>query len=146
MKTDGQRILLAQTDAEIQRCFPVMAELRPHLKEAEFLARVRRQQAKSGYELALLEEGGAVRSVAGFRIAENLSWGKFLYVDDLVTAASARFQGYGQQLLDWLLERARGHGCDQFHLDSGVQRFEAHGFYLKNRLHLVAHHFRRVLP
>jgi GNAT superfamily N-acetyltransferase len=138
-------VLLAQTDSEIQRCFPVMAGLRPHLVEGEFLERIRRQQAQSGYELALLEEGGDVKSVAGFRITEGLAWGKYLYVDDLVTAASARFHGYGQQLFDWLLARARGHGCDQFHLDSGVQRFEAHGFYLKNRLHIVAHHFSRVL-
>jgi GNAT superfamily N-acetyltransferase len=139
-------ILLAQTDGEIQRCFPAMAELRPHLIESEFLERVRRQQAQVGYELVLLADHDAVKSVAGFRITESLAWGKFLYVDDLVTAASARYQGYGQQLFDWLLDRGRAHGCHQFHLDSGVQRFEAHGFYLKNRLHLTSHHFSRILP
>jgi GNAT superfamily N-acetyltransferase len=139
-------ILLAQTDAEIQRCFPVMAELRPHLIAGEFVQRVRRQQAQVGYELVLLQDDDAVKSVAGFRITESLAWGKFLYVDDLITAARARYQGYGQQLFDWLLDRARGHGCQEFHLDSGVQRFEAHGFYLKNRLHITSHHFSRVLP
>jgi GNAT superfamily N-acetyltransferase len=139
-------ILLAETDNEIQRCFPAMAELRPHLIESEFVERVRRQQAQVGYELVLLEEDDGVKSVAGFRITECLAWGKFLYVDDLVTAASARYQGYGQQLFDWLLDRARAHGCHEFHLDSGVQRFAAHGFYLKNRLHITAHHFGRVLP
>ena len=138
-------ILLAQSDAELLRCFPVMAALRPHLRAGEFVARVRRQQTLYGYHLAFLEQDGAVLTVAGFRVSECLAWGKFLYVDDLVTVASARSQGCGQQLLAWLLVQARECECDQFHLDSGVQRFEAHGFYLKNRLHLTAHHFSRVL-
>ena len=48
-------------------------------------------------------------------------------------------------MMDWLMKQARKEDCPAFHLDSGVQRFEAHGFYLKNRLHIVAYHFRRTL-
>jgi GNAT superfamily N-acetyltransferase len=121
-----------------------MAELRPHLIEREFFQRIRRQQ-RTGYHLVYLEDGGAVRALAGFRVAECLWAGKFFYVDDLVTASGARHRGWGQRMMDWLLRRAREEGCKEFHLDSGVQRFEAHGFYLKNRLHIVAYHFRRVL-
>ena len=66
-------------------------------------------------------------------------------VDDRVNARSVRFRGYGQRLFDWLLAEARREGCEQLHLDSGVQRYEAHGFYLKNRLHITSHHFTRVL-
>ena len=138
-------IRLLQATDDILRCFPLMADLRPHLREDEFVSRVRGQQREHGYRLAVLEEDGAVRAVAGFRIAECLAWGRFLYVDDLVTARSVRFRGYGQQLFDWLLAEARREGCEQLHLDSGVQRYEAHGFYLKNRLHITSHHFTRVL-
>jgi hypothetical protein len=138
-------IRLAQTPEEILRCFGLMMDLRPHLLEGEFVARVRRQQEEHGYQLAALEENSTLRAVAGFRISESLAWGRFLYVDDLVTAMGARFRSYGQQLLDWLLAQARSEGCAQLHLDSGVQRHEAHGFYLKNRLHITSHHFSRVL-
>jgi len=138
-------ISVATTDAEIQRCFPIMVQLRPHLVEAKFLERVRQQQNQSGYQLVFLEDAGAVKALAGFRISECLAWGKFLYVDDLVTTAAERGTGLGQQLINWLLDRAQVNGCDEFHLDSGVQRFEAHGFYLKNRLHIKSLHFSRVL-
>jgi len=145
MKTDKIGVRLATTKAQIARCFPVMAELRPHLIENEFVERIRRQQKESGYQLAFLEEAGAVRALAGFRVTECLWAGRFFYVDDLVTAAGARNHGWGQRMMDWLLQRAREEGCKEFQLDSGVQRFEAHGFYLKNRLHIVAYHFRRTL-
>ena len=47
-------------------------------------------------------------------------------------------------ILDWLVAQARAADCDSFLLDSGVQRFGAHRFYLQKRLEIRAHHF--VLP
>jgi len=134
-------IQLADTDAEIQCCHPVMAELRPHIAEADFVTRVRRQTLESGYRLVYLEEAGQVRAVAGFRIAEFLAWGRILYVDDLVTAAATRSQGHGERILAWLVAHARAAGCTELHLDSGVQRFAAHRFYLRQRMDITAHHF-----
>ena len=133
-------VSLARNDQEIQSCFDVMVALRPHLKREEFVSRVRRQQEESGYELAYVT-AGEVKAVAGFRISECLAWGKFLYVDDLVSGTSDRSHGYGGVLFDWLVAYARAAGCAEFHLDSGVQRFDAHRFYLKKRMAIEAHHF-----
>ena len=134
------RIALAVEDDEIRSCYPVMAELRPHVSAEEFLPRVRRQMEAAGYKLAYLADG-EVKAVAGFRVSECLAWGRFVYVDDLVSKEGERSKGYGGQLFDWLVEYARGEGCDQFHLDSGVQRFAAHRFYLDKRMAIEAHHF-----
>lgn len=133
-------ILLAREDREILSCYPVMAELRPHVQPDEFLRRVKRQSEIAGYQLACLVEE-EVKAVAGFRLSECLAWGKFLYVDDLVAKSSDRSKGFGGALFDWLVEYARKEGCDQFHLDSGVQRFAAHRFYLQKRMLIECHHF-----
>jgi GNAT superfamily N-acetyltransferase len=133
--------VIANSDAEILQCFPVMSELRPHLVEGEFVARIRRQQAEGGYQLAFLAVQGRVRALAGFRIGEFLAWGRILYVDDLVTTSEDRSRGHGRRLFDWLTARAREAGCGQLHLDSGVQRFSAHRFYLRHRMDITAHHF-----
>ncbi|MBD2353568.1 GNAT family N-acetyltransferase [Tolypothrix sp. FACHB-123] len=133
-------INLAQSDAEIERCFSTMQLLRPHLVANEFVTRIRRQE-QQGFHLAYLEDGGSIKAVAGFRIAESLSWGKFLYVDDLVTQERNRSVGYGSNLLNWLIDYAKANSCQQLHLDSGVQRFAAHRFYFKHRLEIRAYHF-----
>ena len=134
------RIALAVGDEEIRSCYAVMSELRPHVSAEDFLPRVRRQMETAGYKLAYLSDG-EVKAVAGFRVSECLVWGRFMYVDDLVSKEGERSKGYGGQLFDWLVEYARGEGCDQFHLDSGVQRFAAHRFYLAKRMSIEAHHF-----
>ena len=133
-------VALAGTEADIARCFPVMSGLRPHLLASEFVRRVLRQQA-TGYHLAYLEDRGEVRAVTGFRYLETLSWGKTLYVDDLVTAEASRSRGHGGKLFDWLVAQAQQNNCDALHLDSGVQRFGAHRFYLTRRMDIIAHHF-----
>jgi GNAT superfamily N-acetyltransferase len=135
------RIKTADSDQEITSCFLVMAELRPHLQADEFSQRVKRQQSLAGYRLAFVEAAGDVKAVAGFRTSESLAWGKHVYVDDLVTKSGERSRGYGKALFDWLVAYAKEQGCDQLHLDSGVQRFPAHRFYLTNRMDITSHHF-----
>ena len=133
-------IALAQSDADLDRCFAVMHELRPHLVPSEFVPQVRRQH-QAGYQLAFLEADGMVRAVAGFRLSECLAAGRFLYVDDLVTRSHDRSHGYGEALFQWLVDYAKAHHCQQLSLDSGVQRFAAHRFYLRQRMEITSHHF-----
>jgi GNAT superfamily N-acetyltransferase len=133
-------VKLANADSQIEACFDVMSELRLYLKRDEFVTQVRRQE-KQGYQLVFVEDTGEVVCVAGFRIGNSLSWGKFLYVDDLVAAEACRSMGYGEAMLDWLKAYAKEQGCQQLHLDSGVQRFAAHRFYLKQRMDITCHHF-----
>ena len=131
----------AETDDEIRSCHAVMRQLRPHHdREHRFLERVRMQQ-REGYRLVMLSSDGEVAAVAGYRIGHNLAWGKYLYVDDLVTGEKSRSAGHGRKLMEWLLAKARAERCDELHLDSGVQRFGAHRFYLREGMDITSHHF-----
>ena len=139
-------LVLAESGRDIARCFPVMAQLRPHLVEAEFVARVRRTFAEN-YRLAFLaDEAGVVRSVAGFRIMDLLYSGRTAYVDDLVTDGDSRSRGHGDRLFDWVVAQARSLGCAEFSLDSGTQRIDAHRFYLRKRMKIACFHFSLSLP
>ena len=110
------------------------------------MERVRWQVRNGGYHMAFVEHHGEVRCVAGYRVSHSLAWGKFLYVDDLVTAESERSKGYGKELLAWLRAIAVEKGCSAFHLDSGVQRKRAHEFYLREGLERSSYHFSVRLP
>jgi GNAT superfamily N-acetyltransferase len=131
---------LASSDADIAACHAVMSQLRPHVSAEEFPSRVRRQMAQ-GYQLLAGWVEGRVVAVAGFRLVEMLAWGRSLYVDDLVTDSAERSKGYGESLMRWLIDYARARGCEELHLDSGVQRFDAHRFYLAQRMKISSHHF-----
>lgn len=137
-------VKIAHTEAEKRACFPVLKELRTHLEEPDFLPQLKRQEAH-GYQLAFVQDAGEVVAVAGFWLDEAFAYGRYMYVHDLVTSAGARSAGHGRALMDFLKEFAKDAGCVQLHLDSGVQRFAAHKFYLREGFHIASHHFQLVL-
>lgn len=120
-------------DDAVLHAFPLMRELRPHLRAESFLQQIRQQQS-DGYRLfgGFADERLVV--LAGVRDACTLSRGPHLFVDDLVTAASARGQGHGRAMLRYLADHASQRGFDVIHLDS---RDTALGFY--RRLGFEAH-------
>ena len=140
-KSMDQKIRINETDSEIQACYPVMVQLRPHLSAEQFLSQVR-QQMRDGYKLASLIQGGQVVAVAGYRILRCLAWSRFLYVDDLVTDEAQRSLGHGKALLDWLIGEARREECQELHLDSGIQRKDAHRFYNREGMQMLGYHYR----
>jgi GNAT superfamily N-acetyltransferase len=127
--------------------FEAMRALRAHHDdEAEFVRRVDVEQRPQGYRLVgAFDEDGRCTAVAGIRLIRNLAWGDCLYVDDLSTLPGARRRGQGRALLEWCLEEARGLGCNELHLDSGVgpEREDAHRLYFNAGLRITSYHFAR---
>lgn len=124
---------------------PVLRELRPDLTAEQYVA-VYAEGYPQGLRFsgAYSDEGRCV-GVAGWRIVANTNRLRMLYVDDLVTAAEARSTGVGRALLGYLEERARELGCNALHLDSGTHRLDAHRFYMRERMPIVAFHFAKEL-
>jgi GNAT superfamily N-acetyltransferase len=135
----------AEEAAEIAACYPVMVLLRPHLADAdELVARVMRQR-EAGYRLLGAWREAVPVALAGYRFEENLIHGKFVYVDDLVTAAAERGGGRGAQLLDRVGEIGREAGCGRLVLDTALDNVLAHRFYYRQGLLARALRFSREI-
>jgi GNAT superfamily N-acetyltransferase len=141
----ARRISLATSDAQIAACFPIMSELRPKIARENFVTLVQHLGATNNFRLAFLEEGG-IKAVAGYRISEWLAGGRYLEIEDLVTAAPDRSRGYGGALFDWLVDLAIESECRQVRLVSNVRRTDAHRFYLRKGMTIEAHYFSMNLP
>jgi ribosomal protein S18 acetylase RimI-like enzyme len=128
------------------QAFEAMRELRPALNSREeFVQHVDQVQRPTGYRLvaSVPDEGVPAVAVAGFRLGENLAWGRHLYIDDLSTMSAAQQQGHARGLLQWLHIEAERLGCRQVHLDSGVgpNRTAAHRLYFNSGYRISSHHF-----
>ncbi|MCW8900903.1 MAG: GNAT family N-acetyltransferase [Gammaproteobacteria bacterium] len=133
-------IIKIKTEDEIQACFILLAQLRPDIKAEDFVERIL-SQFKRGYQLAAVLHDDSIMAVAGYHYNDNLAWGKYLYIEDLITHQKNRSQGYGAMLLSWLHDEARKNYCNQLHLDSGIQRKEAHRFYEREGMMFASHHY-----
>ncbi len=101
--------VIACRDAEsIAACYDVMHELRDGLDRAGYEERAAAARDQ-GYRLARAEDQGQVVGVIGYRLWNDLVFGRSLFVDDLVVAAVRRGGGIGQALC-WPTQRRR-HGA-----------------------------------
>jgi GNAT superfamily N-acetyltransferase len=133
---------LGPGDERLAAVYPVMRDLRDELSDEE-LDGIYTAEHPNGYRIAALFDDGKCRAAAGYRLMTNFVSGRYLYVDDLVTAEVSRSQGYGRRLTDYLLELARNEGCTSVQLDSNVRRRDAHRFYFRERYSIAAFHFVR---
>ncbi|WP_395343821.1 GNAT family N-acetyltransferase [Ningiella sp. W23] len=99
------------------------------------------KQYEYGYKVAYVRSSDGILAVAGFCVGEKLAWGKHIYIDDLITNPNYRSTGVGRFFINWFKEFAAKNNCEQIHLDSGVQRFPAHKFYLREGFNIASHHF-----
>lgn len=135
----------AQTAADIELCYDVMRQLRPHLSLEEFVSQVQRQIRESNFRLIYLRDADNVLAVAGIRIAEWLARGRSLEIEDLVTAEEGRSKGYGSILFDQIVDLAKREDCNEVRLVSHVSRYDTHRFYLRKRMKIDAHFFSMSL-
>src|SRR3954453_23299764 len=134
-----------ETNRDIQAAFAVMRELRPHLVDVDaFIAQVRRQ-AREGYRLLATWQGTELVGLAGYRLQENLIYGRFLYIDDLVTTFNVRSTGVGAALVDAVRADAYRHGCKQLILDTALGNSRGQRFYFRQGLLSRALHFGQAL-
>ncbi|MFD4836629.1 GNAT family N-acetyltransferase [Achromobacter sp. NPDC058515] len=134
-----------ETPEELRACLPLMRELRPHLeREEDFIERLARMRQERYRLLAAMHEGEAV-ALAGYRLQENLVYGRFLYVDDLVVASGRRGDRWGARLLEHLDGVARGSGCVKLVLDTGLSNALAQRFYFRQGLLTSAIRFSKIL-
>jgi GNAT superfamily N-acetyltransferase len=119
---------------DIGACHAVMLELRPHLKDAEsFIEQVVRQR-EQGFRLSAAWCNGRIAGLIGYRLQENLLYGRFVFVDDLVVSERSRSNGVGAQLLSVARAYAREMHCKHFVLDTGLHMALAQRFYYRQGL------------
>ena len=134
-----------ETEDELRACLPLMRELRPHLMDADdFTARIRRMRDQS-YRLLAGNDGGKPVALAGYRFQENLIYGRFLYVDDLVVDGTRRGGRRGARQLQPLDGKAREAGCARLVLDTGLANSLAQRFYFRQGLLSQGLHFSKNL-
>ena len=136
-------VRIAEEDTDFEIAGSLLVQLRTNYDLRTIVSQIKAQQ-KRGYTIAYIKEEGQAICAAGFVIETRLAWGKYMYVEDLITDEHRRSSGIGKVMMDWLKSYAQKNGCDQVHLDSGVQRFAAHRFYLREGFNIASHHFSIV--
>jgi hypothetical protein len=131
-------IKIAESDAELARASDVLLELRSAFTK-DALISADQSATAIGYRVHTSNRPARF-SRRGLRRRTKLAWAN-ISCRRPRDGRAASVDGRGKRMLDWLKAHALALGCRQLQLDSGVQRFGAHRFYLREGFHISSHHF-----
>ena len=121
-------LLTRLTELKYQQATPIQAQAIPSILAGRDV-------------IAGANTGSGKTAAFALPILQKLSLGKHLYIDDFVTDKSVKSTDAGKALLDFLKIYAKQQDCRSIELDSLVQRYDAHKFYLSQDMQIVSHHF-----
>ncbi len=124
-----QRIFTVSDRADLEKCFSVMKELRPHLTLAEYIAIYEEARQEGNYTIIALEENNQILALMGYRKLTDFVRGRHLYIDDLVVTEKARSKGLGAVLLKQAEQIAQEKGYKVLRLCTGIENKRGMNFY-----------------
>ncbi|MCV4289689.1 GNAT family N-acetyltransferase [Pseudomonas capsici] len=134
-----------KSEKDFQASLGLMQVLRPHIvAPTTYVAQLVRQ-TEQGYRLLAAYDGEDIVGLVGYRELENLLYGRFTYVDDLVVSPDLQCTGLGGRLLTTICDQAVSRGCDHLVLDTGLHMALAQRFYFRQGLLARGMHFTKSL-
>ncbi len=127
-----KKLIAVQTKIDLERCFPIIKELRPSLTLSEYVLIYEEAHRTNGYEIVAIEENGKILSVMGYRVLYDFVRGKHIYIDDLVSTKEARSKGFGAELLFHAENVAKELNCKSLRLCTGLDNNRGMKFYERN--------------
>jgi len=98
----------------------------------------------NGGEMAVAAVNERVVGIVVYRLLIS-TFGRRMYLDDLVVDEAERSAGHGKRLLDWCAEEGRRRGAHHLDLESGTHRTRAHRFYFREGMTIFGFSFRKTL-
>ena len=145
MDTKKEKIIELTSEDQWKEAFPILNQLRTDLSLGKYLDLLK-VMTLEGYHLIALYTENKIVALAGIHMNINFYNQRFVFINDLVTDSSNRSKGYGEKLLEYIHDWARGKGAQYISLESGIQRKEAHRFYEeKMKYEKWCYSFRRKL-
>lgn len=134
-----------EDETALHASFELMQVLRPHLCDPYIYVAQLLRQFHQGYRLLAALHGQTLVGLAGYRTTENLIYGRFVYLDDLVVSPERQGSGLGAALLSAVREEAVRLQCENLVLDTGLHMALAQRFYFRQGLLAKGMHFTQTL-
>lgn len=129
---------------DVFRTFPLLKQLYPELSQEQYESYIN-DLLPLGYRRIVAEEDGQYIASAGILEGVHFRFGKYLYINDLVTDSTHRSHGIGKQLVHWIEAEAQRLKCTSIKLSSNVNRHEAHRFYITDGFFVHGYYFVKEL-
>jgi GNAT superfamily N-acetyltransferase len=123
---------------------PLIQLLNPKTEESVLAERLEAMQS-TDYQCLGVFDGEKLIGICGFWILNKFYVGKHIEPDNVVILPEYRNQGIGEQMMAWVLDYGRQHGCIASELNVYVHNSPAVKFYLNMGYKILGFHLQKPL-
>lgn len=138
------QIIELTDEKEILDTYPLLAQLYEELSYEQYESYIKDLLPLGYRRIVVLEDGNAIAS-AGLLEGVHFRFGKYMYINDLITDSAHRSRGIGKALIHWIQQNAIERGCKSIKLASNVNRHKAHRFYMSDDFFVHGYYFVKEL-
>jgi ribosomal protein S18 acetylase RimI-like enzyme len=124
--------------------FGLISQLNKVVTEAEY-AHALDDMLAHGYRMLIVWEAEIAVGLSGFWVSAKIYSGKYMEMDNVVIAETARNRGIGKLMSDFLEKIAREEGCQMLMLDAYLENIAAQRFYERQGFVAEGYHFIKRL-
>lgn len=137
----GKTVIVKElkTLEEMFAVFDVLAHMYPNMSRPEYEA-ILPERVETGYRMLGVFDGEKCICSAGFWISYRFYCGKFIQLDNMVTLPDARSKGVGKLVVDFIKNTGKSDGCKKVLVDTYVENFSAHRFFLREGFIIRGYH------
>lgn len=129
---------------EMLAAFEVLQHMYPKMTREKY-GTIIRQRKEEGYRMVGVFDGNKCVSSAGFWIGVRFYCGKFIQLDNMVTLPEYRSKGAGKIITDFIKEIGKTENCLKVLVDTYVENFDAHRFFLKEGFIIRGYHLNYTI-
>lgn len=139
------QIVELTSEEDILATYPLLNQLYTELTYEQYKSYIAELLPLGYRRIVMRDEEGTLAASAGILVGVHFRYGKYLYVNDLITDENHRSLGLGTQLMDWIEAEGRKLGCKNIRLASNVTRTDAHRFYFRDGFKIHGYYFVKEL-
>jgi GNAT superfamily N-acetyltransferase len=122
---------------------PLAQQLNPDISDDILTTRLNEMIAQ-GYQCAGLFIDNKLAGICGFWIVTKFYVGKHIEPDNVYISPEHRRQGYGKQLLDWVLDYGKNQGCIASELNCYIANETGNAFWQAQGFNKIGYHYQKT--
>jgi GNAT superfamily N-acetyltransferase len=103
------------------------------------------EMKNQNYECAVIYKDNTIIGVSGLWFCTRHYIGKSVELDHVFIRPEHRKKGLGKQFMDWIYIYVKEKGCNAMELNTYVQNYPSHKFYLNLGFEILGYHFLKQL-
>ncbi len=140
-----ESIVECTSEEQLDAACKLLTQMYPERSQAMVKQEVQQMLSEGGWRVMGIFEDNQCVATLLVHVGHRLYSGKFIRMDSMVIDENLRSRGLGKKIFDWVQAEGKRLNCQKLLLDSYVENYDGHRFFLREGMAIRGYHINKAL-